>query len=139
MERPLETLGWLVGFGAVLSIAVVAPGTAHAVCILTCPANITATSTSRDGDPISYGAVGQNGCTGPVEQTSGLPSGAVFPPGITTCSFRNSVEPSSTCFFTVTVNVVSPAGAPATGPLGLAALAAGLAACGVWAVRRRRG
>ncbi len=138
MQRPFAPLGWLVRFGAVVSIAVVAPGAAHAVCILTCPANITATATSRDGAPISYGAVVQNGCTGPVEQTSGLPSGAVFPPGTTTCSFRNSVETSSTCSFTVAVSVVSPAGAPAAGPLGLVALAASLAACGAWVVRRRR-
>jgi hypothetical protein len=117
--------------------AMAAPDAARAVCVLTCPENITITTTTN-GIPVTYPAPSQTGCTGSVEQTSGLPSGSLFPPGTTTNSFRDTVSTGSTCAFDVSITFLPQRGAPAAGPLGLAVLAAGLAGFGAWAARRRR-
>ena len=123
--------------GVAICGTMLAPATARAVCVLTCPANVTLITQSPVGIAFTY-AVEQAGCTGTVEQTQGLPSGFFFPPGQTMNSFRDTVATSSTCSFTVTVKRVPPNGAPAAGPLGLAALAIGLAGLGAWAAGRRR-
>jgi len=132
--RPWRAAAIGVALGAALAV----PEAARAVCVLTCPADIARVSNSDTGVQVFYPTPTQSGCTGAVEQTSGLPSGFFFPPGQTTNSFRDTVDMGSTCFFNVVVRFVPPSGAPAVGPWGLAALAAGLAGLGAWAARRRR-
>src|SRR5690554_1340900 len=76
---------------------------------LTCPGDIV-----QDNDPGVCGAVvtfsvdSPAGCggSGTLTQTAGLPSGSIFPVGVTTNTFEynDGTNPVETCSFTVTVN-----------------------------------
>ena len=133
---------WLRWVMSVVGVAVwgamAMPQAASAACVLTCPADVALTTQSSAGTAFTYAAPSQAGCSGSVEQTSGLVSGSVFPPGMTINSFRDTVSTDSTCAFTVTVRYLPQHLAPAAGPLGLAALAGVLVGLGAWAAARRR-
>ncbi len=76
---------------------------------ITCPANISVSNTvGQCAATVSYTApVGTDNCAGATTtQTAGLASGASFPVGVTTNTFRatDAASNSATCAFTVTVN-----------------------------------
>ncbi|HOY32136.1 MAG TPA: HYR domain-containing protein, partial [Bacteroidales bacterium] len=76
--------------------------------IITCPSNITVSSTPGVcGAVVSFTApTGTDNCPGATTtQISGLASGATFPLGVTTNTFRvtDATGKTSTCSFTVTV------------------------------------
>jgi hypothetical protein len=78
---------------------------------ITCPANITVNATTGTcGAVVTYTApVGTDNCSGSsTVQTAGLASGATFPVGMTTNTFRvtDASGLQTTCSFTVTVNDV---------------------------------
>ena len=119
-----------------LALGLTAPRAASAVCVLTCPADVSGNVVSdEDSFPVSYVVTGNADCEG-IEQTSGLPSGSLFPVGVTQNCFRDT-ESAANCCFIVTVVAVGRPGAPAVGTLGLSALAALLAGLGIWSARRR--
>ncbi|MBB3838374.1 hypothetical protein FHS57_002379 [Runella defluvii] len=75
---------------------------------ITCPANITVNSTAGQcGAVVTYTApVGSDNCSGAVTtQIAGLASGATFPVGVTTNTFRvtDANNQTAECSFTVTV------------------------------------
>ncbi|MBK9449281.1 MAG: HYR domain-containing protein [Bacteroidetes bacterium] len=74
---------------------------------ISCPANISnSSSLGICGAISSYTSpVGTDNCTATTSQTAGLPSGATFPVGVTTNTFRatDGSGNSATCAFTVTV------------------------------------
>ena len=77
--------------------------------VIACPSNIVqSTDAGICSAVVTYATpVGTDNCPGAVTvQTSGLPSGAMFPKGITTNTFKvtDAMGNTSTCSFTVTVN-----------------------------------
>ena len=74
---------------------------------ITCPGNLTGTNTpGQCTGVVSYGTpVGTDNCTPTTTQTAGLASGANFPVGVTTNTFRvtDGSANSTTCSFTVTI------------------------------------
>jgi hypothetical protein len=74
---------------------------------ITCPANISVSaSVGVCAAIVTYAApVGADNCTPTTTQTAGLASGASFPVGVTTNTFRvtDAASNSATCSFTVTV------------------------------------
>jgi hypothetical protein len=128
-RRAVVTLAIFIGS------AMAAATPARAVCILTCPADIIANTQDPDGVVVDYDAPTAMGCT-TIEQTQGLPSGYVFPPGTTMVGFRDQTATSVTCSFTVTVNFYDPKAAPVLDPRALVALAVVLAGFGLWSARR---
>jgi hypothetical protein len=72
-----------------------------------CPANInTVTAAGNCGAVVTYTVQTNDNCTGTtLTQTTGLPSGAVFPAGTTTNTFivTDAAGNTATCSFTVTV------------------------------------
>src|SRR5262249_42603098 len=77
-----------------------------------CPANIvTNTASGQCTAIVTYTVTNSDNCPGQVlTQTAGLPSGATFPKGTTTNSFKvtDTSSNSVTCSFTVTVNDTQP-------------------------------
>ncbi|MBK9453152.1 MAG: HYR domain-containing protein [Bacteroidetes bacterium] len=76
--------------------------------VITCPANISVNATSGQCNAVvTYTApVGTDNCPGATTtQTAGLASGATFPVGVTTNTFRvtDASGTTTTCSFTVTV------------------------------------
>jgi hypothetical protein len=75
---------------------------------ITCPANATVSNTvGLCGAIVSYSApAGADNCTATTAQIAGLASGATFPVGVTTNTFRatDGASNSATCSWTVTVN-----------------------------------
>ncbi|HLF62215.1 MAG TPA: HYR domain-containing protein, partial [Saprospiraceae bacterium] len=70
--------------------------------LVDCPEDITALPEEEVMFDVSF----SDNCPGvELEQTAGLPSGSVFPPGVTVNSFiaTDAVDSTSTCSFTVTV------------------------------------
>jgi hypothetical protein len=97
---------------------------------ITCPANISVSNTVGScSATVTYTApVGTDNCTGATTtQTAGLASGATFPVGVTTNTFRatDAASNSATCAFTVTVTdtelptITCPANATAVNDPGL--------------------
>jgi hypothetical protein len=73
---------------------------------ITCPGNITAIPTSVNGAVVNYTIVSADNCPGStVAMVSGLASGATFPIGVTTNTYKvtDVKGNSATCSFTVTV------------------------------------
>ncbi|MBK8112912.1 MAG: HYR domain-containing protein [Saprospiraceae bacterium] len=75
---------------------------------ITCPANIGQNVTSGTcGRVVTYTSpVGSDNCSGPITiQTAGFASGATFPVGTTTNTFRvtDASGNTATCSFTVTI------------------------------------
>jgi hypothetical protein len=79
---------------------------------ITCPSNINAIATSAAGTAVSYTApVGTDNCPGvTTTRIAGFASGATFPIGTTTVTYRATdvAGNTSTCSFTVTVVGVPP-------------------------------
>ncbi len=75
---------------------------------ITCPANVTVGNTlGLCGANVSYSTpAGTDNCTATTAQIAGLASGATFPVGVTTNTFRatDGASNSATCSWTVTVN-----------------------------------
>ena len=77
--------------------------------VIACPSNIVqSTDAGICSAVVTYATpVGTDNCPGAVTvQTAGLPSGAMFPKGITTNTFKvtDAMGNTSTCSFTVTIN-----------------------------------
>jgi len=72
---------------------------------ITCPSNITVTTTNPDGAVVNYTVTVSGGCP-PITTNCAPPSGSVFPIGTTTvnCSATDSCGQSNSCSFTVTVS-----------------------------------
>jgi hypothetical protein len=74
---------------------------------ISCPGNVvTTTGSGLCGAVVNYNVTYGDNCTGAVlEQTSGLSSGATFPVGVTTNSFKvtDASGRTATCSFTVTI------------------------------------
>ena len=118
-----------------ITLVLLSAGTAaSAQCTLTCPDDITLNTSDPEGVIANYPPPTGMGDCGLIEQVQGLPSGAVFPPGVVMNTFRDTTF-NSTCSFLVTV--LNPRGAPVlgSGPLGM--LAAAFAGLGFWTLRRR--
>lgn len=111
-------------------------------CVLTCPANISASTPPGGAEAVvTYAApVASPECSGAPIQTAGLPSGTGFPVGTTTNCFLASGQTGlGTCCFTVTVTATAlepaipvPSGRPST----WWALAALTLLAGGWAATR---
>ncbi len=88
---------------------------------INCPANISINAASASGAVVTYTVpVGTDNCPGAITtRIAGLASGATFPIGTTTVTYRvtDGVGLTAQCSFTVTVNCVAPAitNCPATG------------------------
>ncbi len=72
--------------------------------VITCPGNITVTTTNSGGAVVNYNVTVSDGCP-PITTNCVPPSGSVFPIGATTvnCSATDSCGQSNSCSFTVTV------------------------------------
>ena len=73
--------------------------------VITCPSNITVTTTNSGGAVVNYTVTVSGGCP-PLATNCVPPSGSVFPIGATTvnCSATDSCGQSNSCSFTVTVS-----------------------------------
>ncbi len=101
---------------------------------ITCPANISVNNASGlCAATVTYAApVGADNCTPTTTQTAGLASGASFPVGVTTNTFRvtDAASNSATCSFTVTVvdnqlpGITCPANISVSASVGLCAATA---------------
>ncbi|MFN8777749.1 MAG: HYR domain-containing protein, partial [Flavobacteriales bacterium] len=79
--------------------------------VITCPANITTTATTGVCTaPVTYSVTATDNCSSTITQTAGLPSGSLFPVGVTTNTFvaTDPAGNSTTCTFTVTVTDTEP-------------------------------
>ena len=107
---------------------------------ITCPADVTANAPPGDTSAIvNYPApTASDNCPG-VGVACIPPSGSSFPIGdtTTTCTATDAFGNTATCSFLVSVFGQSILEIPTLGLWGLAALALGLAALGVWLMRRR--
>lgn len=111
-------------------------------CILTCPADISASPPPGGTEAVvTYATpVASPGCWSAPSQIAGLPSGTGFPVGTTTnCFVANGLFDFGTCCFTVTVTATAlepaipvPSGRPST----WWALAALTLLAGGWAATR---
>jgi subtilisin-like proprotein convertase family protein len=107
---------------------------------ITCPADVTATA--PPGDPsaiVNFPPPGSSdNCPG-VGAACAPPSGSAFPIGDTSvsCTATDGAGNTATCSFLVSVFGQSILEIPTLGLWGLAALALGLAALGLWLMRRR--
>ena len=74
---------------------------------ITCPSNITVTTTNPDGAVVNYTVTVSGGCP-PITTNCAPPSGSVFPIGTTTvnCSATDSCGQSASCSFTVGVDAL---------------------------------
>ena len=77
--------------------------------VITCPGNITVTTTNSGGAVVNYSVTVSGGCP-PITTNCVPPSGSVFPIGATTvnCSATDSCGQSNNCSFTVTVSPPPP-------------------------------
>ena len=129
-----------VALTIVIGGPLVAASPVHAVtCSLTCPADIVANTQDPAGLVVNYDQpMAGVGCT-TTQQTSGLPSGDVFPPGTTRVGFRDQNDIAATCTFDVTITFFDGKTAPVLDFGALIALAVVLAGFGFWSARRRAG
>jgi uncharacterized repeat protein (TIGR03803 family) len=84
--------------------------------IITCPGNITVTTTNPSGAVVNYTAPTVSGCCPPYTINCMPPSGSVFPIGTNTvnCCATDSCGQTNCCFFTVTNNLCSCIGSNTT-------------------------
>lgn len=77
---------------------------------LTCPANVTVTSTTGNAIPVTFSAPVTSGGVEPIQVSCTRQSGSPFTVGATTvqCTAIDAAPQSSSCVFTVTVNAVIP-------------------------------
>lgn len=78
--------------------------------ILTCPANITRSSSNPNGVAVTFQPTAVDGCGRALPVTCTPPSGSIFPQGATlvTCQTTDTNGAVKTCNFTVTVNCTDP-------------------------------
>ena len=72
---------------------------------ITCPADISVTTTNPGGEVVNYSAPTTSGGCAPVTVVCNPPSGSTFPVGTTvvTCTATDGQSNTATCTFTVTV------------------------------------